>query len=159
VPLDVRFWSKVDQGGGPDACWPWTAKRRARGGYGQFRLDGKIEGAHRIAFSLKNGPLPAGAQVLHRCDNPPCCNPAHLFLGTNLDNVEDKVAKGRQAGGYKTAILGERHGMAKLTADDVREIRRMVAAGAMQKVVAEHFLIAGSAVSKIVARTSWRHVE
>lgn len=157
VPPEERFWAKVDRSGGREACWPWRASRKAKG-YGSFRLNGVVVQASRAAYEFTHGPLPAGMQALHRCDNPPCCNPDHLFPGTNADNVQDKVFKGRQAGGAKTAILGERHGMAKLTAEDVREIRRMVAAGALQREAAARFGIRDNTVSKIVARKSWGHV-
>lgn len=98
-----RFWSKVDRGGGPDACWLWTA-HKTRGGYGQLRVDGHQATAHRVSWELAHGPIPPGhgyhgTCVLHRCDNPPCCNPSHLFLGTNADNMADMKAKGRQARG------------------------------------------------------------
>ena len=94
-----RFWTKVDRSGGPDACWPWMG-HRTRQGYGQVKILGKSTPAHRVAWELTNGPIPLGDHfgttcACHRCDNPPCCNPAHLFLGTMADNVADRDAKGR----------------------------------------------------------------
>ena len=96
-----RFWSKVDVSGGEQACWPWKPSARAkRRIYGSF-LAAKCGGiaqfidAHRMAWELSNGPVPHGLMVLHRCDNPVCCNPAHFFLGTNSDNIRDAVIKGR----------------------------------------------------------------
>jgi len=99
--LERRFWSKVDRSGGPDACWPWTAARFGPESYGAFWKAGKgtNEGAHRRAWEAANGPIPDDLCVLHRCDNRPCCNPAHLFLGTYLDNVRDMIAKGRDSRG------------------------------------------------------------
>lgn len=83
------FWAKVDRRG-PDECWEWTTGRE-RYGYGHSVLGT----ASRVAWELTNGPIPDGQRVLHSCDNPPCCNPRHLFLGTQLDNVRDMMAKGR----------------------------------------------------------------
>jgi len=93
-----RFWSKVDKSGGPDACWLWTAGRD-KAGYGRFNLDGHtIMAASRAGWILTFGPVPEGLSVLHHCDNPPCVNLTHLFLGTDAINAADKVAKGRARG-------------------------------------------------------------
>lgn len=90
-----RFWAKVDQSGGPDACWPWTASLGTTG-YGQVSRRGRMgKKCHRIAWELTNGPIPTGGAILHVCDNRPCCNPAHLRLGTIGDNNRDTAAKGR----------------------------------------------------------------
>ena len=95
-PLAERFWEKVDRSGGTDACWPWIGAIGVHG-YGRVNLDGRSTGiASRVAWTLTFGD-PGDLGVLHRCDNPPCCNPAHLFLGTQLDNSRDMVAKGRAA--------------------------------------------------------------
>lgn len=106
TPLSVRLWRKVDTSAGPSACWPWTGSRIQVDGklwYGQIQDGGlpgvsrssKLIGTHRAAWIVTNGPIPDDAHVLHRCDNPPCCNPAHLFLGTPLSNVADMIEKGR----------------------------------------------------------------
>lgn len=95
-PLADRFWPKVDRRG-PDECWPWKAARRAAG-YGKIGRGKSGRGwmlAHRASWELAHGPISSETLVLHRCDNPPCVNPAHLFLGTHADNVHDMVAKGR----------------------------------------------------------------
>lgn len=154
APLEERFWSKVDRSGGPDACWPWTARIGA-GGYGSFAFDHTHpRGAHRVAFELTHGPIPAedpGSArifVLHRCDNRPCCNPAHLFIGTHDENMADMVAKGRQA-------VGERSGQARLTADEVLAIRKMVADGATYRQAAERFGVSTPCVGEIARRWTW----
>jgi HNH endonuclease len=94
-----RFWSKVDVSGGGGACWPWTAAiNHERGGYGQFKLglpEKKTIRCNRMAWILARGDIEDGLHVLHSCDNPRCCNPAHLFVGSNLDNIKDRVAKHR----------------------------------------------------------------
>ena len=90
-----RFWSKVHVTNG---CWLWTRCRR-KDGYGKLGLFGEIVYAHRVAWLLTNGPIPKGLCVLHHCDNPPCCNPDHLFLGTRADNATDRDTKGRTRGG------------------------------------------------------------
>lgn len=113
----ARFWSHVDKSGGPDACWPWMAAKQ-KSGHGHLGFEGKTLGAHRVAWELINGPLQPGQLVRHKvCDNPPCCNPAHLLAGTPLDNTHDAIEKGRNA-------AGERHGNAKLTYELVETIRR-----------------------------------
>ena len=86
-----KFWSKVNKGGA-DECWPWLKANR----YGQFYIgNGMAKPAHRVAYELTYGDIPAGLLVCHHCDNPPCCNPAHLFVGTVQDNMRDKISKGR----------------------------------------------------------------
>lgn len=112
--VGAAFWAKVDKSGGEAACWPWTGAITTHG-YGCFNVKRRVYGAHKYAYMLTKGPVPAGMHVMHSCDNRPCCNPAHLSLGTALDNAADKVAKGRQA----------RRGGAKLTEDSVREIRSL----------------------------------
>lgn len=91
MPVADRFWSKVTK---TDGCWVWAASR-GRQGYGHFDLDGKIEKAHRVAYQLVLGPIPDGAFILHSCDNPPCVNPAHLRVGTHVDNMRDMVERQR----------------------------------------------------------------
>ena len=93
---EERFWSKVDRSG--DGCWEWQPKSRSSFGYGVMRIGGtpgRLVGAHRLAWQYTYGPIPEGLCVLHGCDNPPCCNPAHLHLGTKADNMREKVERGR----------------------------------------------------------------
>lgn len=100
-----RFWEHVDRRG-PDECWPWLGKGNGDG-YGRIGIGSRADksgrdiAAHRFAWELEYGPIPAGMNVCHRCDNPPCTNPWHLFLGTQTDNLADMVSKGRH---YQTNV-------------------------------------------------------
>lgn len=153
--ISERFWSKVDKSGGQDACWPWMAFCQPKG-YGRFGIQrsdgswGRIQ-AHRLSYELTYGAIPDDLHVLHHCDNPPCCNPTHLFLGTNADNVADRVAKGREAG----ISRGEENGRAKLTADLVRLIR---AATGSQRAISKRFGISKAHVERVRNGKSWAHV-
>lgn len=162
--LKARFWVKVAIGG-PDTCWPWLAYRgKSKRGldYGKIGIDGRIHFAHRIAWELTNGPIPDGLRVLHRCDNPPCCNPAHLFLGTQGDNVQDMWDKQRHGARAKPPVghrcRGEAHHSARLTATDVVEVRRLAADGMSIRAIAEQFGITPQSTRAIVQRKNWKHV-
>lgn len=99
-PLEQRFWPKVDRSGGSDACWTWTASLHTNG-YGQIGSGGRGRPllAHRVAWELFCGAIPVGMVVCHRCDNHLCCNPSHLFIGTQAENLEDMTRKGRRCAG------------------------------------------------------------
>jgi len=149
----VRFWDKVHQRH-PDDCWGWKASVTKGNGYGQFGIDGRMVGAHRVAYFLGTGRQPTGLHVLHKCDNKRCCNPAHLFLGTNGDNCNDYLAKGFGPHlGHDQ--VGERNGNARLTEADVRAIR---AANDIQRIIAARYGITQVMVSRIKLRRAWKHV-
>lgn len=115
--LAQRFWPKVDKRGS-DECWPWLGLKD-KAGYGRvYGHAGKVLRAHRAAYAIGVGPIPLGKIICHRCDNPPCVNPAHLFIGSHGDNHRDMVSKGRKRG-----PVGERNSFAKLTRAQVAVIR------------------------------------
>jgi hypothetical protein len=150
--LVARFWSYV-RVGGLDECWLWKGGRFERG-YGQFRLGPRKVKAHRCAHELTRGPL-EGLKSLHRCDNPPCCNPIHLFSGTPADNAHDRDAKGRTRNGL-VSLPGELNPAAKIdrqTAEEIREARRR---GLLLREIAEGFGLSQSQVRNIVTGASWR---
>lgn len=155
-PID-RFWSHVDKGGQPHPvlgtpCWLWTAYRLPTG-YGRCKWQGREMTASRVSWELANGPPPEYLGVLHRCDNPPCVNPEHLFLGTALDNAVDRDAKGR-----REAPAGTKNGRAKISESTVIELRSQRANGASRKDLASIFGISLAAVKHILSRATWNTV-
>lgn len=143
TPISERFWPKVMKS---DACWIWTAAKNNRG-YGFVGVGRKMALAHRVAWQLTHGPIESGLFVLHRCDNPPCVRPDHLFLGTAKDNTSDMVSKGRARGGSSP---GESNPSAKLTNDNIASIRRMFAGGASQCSLARTFGVSQSTIWRAV---------
>lgn len=145
-----RLLSKLDRSGGPSACWPYVGGALTARGYGQFWLSGSPAPAHRAMWVLLHGPLPTEVFVCHECDNPPCCNPSHLFIGTDEDNKRDCWAKGRQA-------IGERVGTSKLTEKQVREIAALKGSET-QAAIAIRFGVDPSLVGGIWRGHFWRHL-
>jgi len=150
----ARFMSKVDIGGSDD-CWLWTGTLD-KDGYGVMGVGDRKIRAHRVSWAIHNGPIPEGMCVCHRCDVPGCVNPAHLFLGTQADNMRDMTIKGRSV--QHPASPGEGHPCAKLTEAQVLAIRAECANGATQTRLAERFRISSAAISRIVRREAWGHV-
>lgn len=144
--LEERFWAKVEK---TDGCWNWRGAKNAAG-YGSLRTPDGTKYAHRTSFALANGDVPLGLQVCHRCDNPSCVRPEHLFLGTAKANSDDKRQKERHA-------RGERSGT-KLTRELVIAIRGRLKEGAAQTRVAVEFGVTQSHVSAVKRRAVWAHV-
>jgi len=166
IDEEARFWSKVDRSGGPESCWPWVCGKDTKG-YGCCRIGPRKQTcAHRVSWQISRGDIPPGLLVCHRCDNPPCCNPAHLFLGTNTDNMRDCSAKGRIPKGDshhtrtrpELVPRGSTHSSAKLTEADVVCIRKMLASGRTHYDIAAAFGVSRSAVSNIAVGKVWKHV-
>ena len=124
-------------------CFNWT--KSLRGGYGPININGKMKLVHRISYELHKGKIPVGMCVLHRCDNPKCCNPEHLFLGTNRDNVNDKMAKGRR---------GKCN--AKLTIETVNEIREKYIEISTCKQLALEYGVSYGTIYAIITNRSWK---
>ena len=147
-PFEDRFWANV-RIAAPLVCWEWTAAV-FRGGYGAIVRSGKKLKAHRVAYEFFNGPVPAGMVVRHRCDNPLCCNPQHLLVGTPADNMADKYARGRAV-----HVRGSAHGNAKLNEQVVREIRGSAETTA---TLSKRYGVSQSLVSKVRRGAMWSHV-
>jgi hypothetical protein len=157
-----RFWDRVQKG---DGCWEWVGSRQSQG-YGRHYLRGKMIPAHRFSWELHFGPIPDDLWVLHTCDNPPCCNPDHMFLGYPIDNIEDMVNKGRQAKGETHAwhvrpeahAHGEGHGLAKLSDAIVRDARIRFRDGATVAALAKEHGVAPPVMHRAIRGQTWKHV-
>ena len=147
--LPARVVDRIDRSGD---CWEWTGYRD-RGGYGKVMVDRRKSLAHRVVYAAVHGEIPSEMCVCHRCDNPACCNPAHLFLGSHTDNMRDMGRKGRNA-----QPRGERSAHAKLTAADVLAIREMHASGSAMRALARTFGVSYPSIAAVVKRKTWRHV-
>lgn len=161
-----RFWSKVDRSAGPDACWPWRGGARGPNGYGGFWAAPRKVYAHRFAYLLTFGAVPPGLFVMHACDSPRCCNPAHLSAGAHSDNMADMRRRGRAATGSRNGNRthpeahprGEASATARLTEVDVRAIRRRQAAGETMNALAREYGVGKSQIGRIVSGEKWAHV-
>lgn len=157
-PDVARFWVKVNKAGPtpehcPElgSCWEWRASR-TKWGYGHFYVRGKDLGAHRASWVIAMGAIPQGLCICHHCDNPPCVNPAHLFLGTHKTNAEDKYRKGRQGDGRtRRRVNPNFKPRSKVTVQDIRLIRERFASGEATKLqIATEFGICRRHVQRIV---------
>lgn len=150
-----RFWSKVDRRG-DDECWPWLAARKPPFGYGDFYVsrEGRTT-ASRISLALALGrPLERHESACHRCDNPPCCNPAHLFAGTQSDNAFDSIQKGRNR-----PVLGARNSRSVLTEEQVRDIRAHHYYLGLHADLGRHYGVAATTILRVRTGLNWRHVD
>lgn len=158
VDPSVRFFQKVRKEAG---CWLWTGSKDARKGYGRFQLATgsrkiiKCIGSHRMSYIIHFGEIPEGLEVCHRCDNPPCVNPKHLFLGTHAENMHDASVKNRM---NPPDNRGEKSGHAKLTNQIVLEIRKRYGLGERGYKLAKEYKVSNATISMIVTRRHWAHI-
>lgn len=159
--FELEFWQRVDRKGrSEEECWEWIGYRNKPQkyilSYGRVYMGPKLLNAHRVAWIITHGEVPKGMLVCHKCDNPPCCNPNHLFLGTHADNVRDCVRKKR-----KNPVHGERQWCAILSESDVREIRRRyVFRGGKNSTLglAKEFGVDRSTITAITTGRIWKHI-
>lgn len=145
VPLATRFHKYVEKS---NSCWKW--KGGVSAGYGMFGS----RGAHRIAWTIYRGEIPSGIFVCHRCDNPLCVNPDHLFLGTHSENMKDMKAKGRS-----NYISGEQSPKSKLTEKDVKNIRKSYKRNIVtMRSLADRYGVSMGAIQSVLNRTNWKHI-
>jgi hypothetical protein len=158
--LENRLWAKIEKRS-PTECWPWLANKNNKG-YGMIRRGGSLPKAlaHRVVFEISNGAIPEGLVVMHSCDNPACCNPDHLTIGTMLDNCRDMIAKGRKVVGWNPANKppirkGEEHGNAKLSEVQAREIK---ASSEKTALLCEKYGVKRDVIKRIRSGRSWSHL-
>lgn len=137
-----KFWNNVQRS---DGCWTWSGARHERG-YGRFRVGSVVHRAHRFAWLITRGDIPQGMHVLHRCDNPSCVRPDHLFLGSHADNMRDKARKGRNTASRK------------LTASDARAIKAALANGTDMVTIARAYNVTPPCIGAIKHGVTWKHI-
>lgn len=176
IPNIAIFHSKVLKASDPTKCWIWTGTVTPNSGYGQLSYANKQWSAHRLAYTLAKGAIPAGLLVRHSCANKLCCNPAHLSVGTYKDNADDRERDGNTARGQRTkpwlrargdrnggrlhpeTRQGERNGRAKLTREDVIAIRAQPRDFKRMPLLAAQYGVSTSTVKQIWSGATWRHL-
>lgn len=153
-PLNDRFYAKVFK---TEGCWIWTGAKDkfGYGSIGSGGWHGATLKAHRVSYEIHVGSIPNGKHVLHRCDNPRCVRPTHLFLGTHADNMADSAAKGRAKG---PSLKGEQNPNRRFTASEIRFIRRQAAKGTPRPALAAQFGTSRQNIGFIVRRDTWSHI-
>lgn len=150
TPVGKKLLSRVEFA--ESGCWNWFGGKW-RDGYGEVRVDGRMQAAHRVAYKEWVGRIPHGLYVLHHCDNPACINPAHLFVGDQYANMGDCKDKGR-CGDHK----GELNGRAILSEEDVVSIRKLYTQGVTITKLACEFKMSMGAIANIVRGRTWKHL-
>jgi hypothetical protein len=150
-PIHDRFMAKVSVPNDPDACWEWTGG--IYHGYGYINVNSKTTRAHRLSYKLFCGEIAEEMCVCHRCDNPGCVNPKHLFLGTHKENMADMVQKGRS-----NSTKGSKNKAAKLKEDDIQEIRKMIDSKLTLTQIAKQFNVSTTTIFYIKRGNIWSHV-
>ena len=147
---EQRFWSKVNKN--KKGCWEWQGYKQR---YGKLGINHKVILAHRYSWELHKGKIPKGLCVLHKCDNPPCVNPKHLFLGTLKDNMQDMIKKGRA---NHPGMKGEQHPNAKITTEVVMIIRKLYKRPDLTyEKLAGEFNLSFSHIGRIIKKKQWKH--
>lgn len=151
---EYRLWDRV-QMLGPDECWEWQGARQSgQWAYGRIAFAGRQRRVHRLAWEATHGmSVPEGMVVRHTCDNPPCCNPHHLLLGTFADNTADMIKRGRQG---DTARHGEDNGAARLTTRDVHAMRQDRTRGLTYSELGRKYRISKGHAHRVVNHTNWK---
>jgi hypothetical protein len=151
--LAYALWSHVAITADDNKCWEWLGTLDGSG-YGQFSFNGKMQRSHRVAWMYPNYVIPDGMVICHSCDNPACCNPKHLWLGTNQENMDDMVAKNRSPNSR-----GERNPNVKLTSEMVAEIRNRFATEKIRKInLAREYGIGNSQIHRILSNEHWKEI-
>lgn len=155
IPPWQRMWGSVSEA--PiDLCWEWKSTSRLKSGYGRITLNGEQKLAHRAAWEWAFGLIPDGMLVRHKCDNPSCCNPFHLELGSDKDNYNDMIERGRR---ISRGAKGEKNCKAKLCENEVLEIRKLYKnGGESTNTLARKFNVTQTLISQIVRKKIWRHI-
>lgn len=163
--IHKMFWMRVNI---TNNCWLWTgALNKKRGGYGYFKSKGKIWRVHRLSYEIHNGIFDTNYDVCHKCDNPPCVNPNHLFLGTAKENCQDTVRKGRTKRGKDHGLnlhperrpWGERNGQSKLTIEAVQDIRKSYESRVSSvNELASKYKVSEFNIYKVLSRKLWPNV-
>ena len=143
-----NFWSKINK---TDTCWLWQGAISSKG-YGRMRQDGKHISTHRYIFKMAYGEIPDGLFVLHDCDTPACVRPAHLFLGTQQDNIDDMINKGRKA-------IGSKVNSSKLKESDIPTIRKRLNNGEISSDIAIDYGVTSNAIAQIKTGKTWKHIQ
>lgn len=136
-------------------CWVWK-RGKTEDGYGRVRINKVLLLAHRVSLAISGVKVPSNKCVLHKCDNPPCCNPNHLYLGSRLDNAKDRDRRGRRD---PLKISGEKHWMAVLTDEKVIRIRKLYSDGIRQADISREMGVSDGIISHVVNGNSWKHVK
>ena len=151
--IEERVAQHLDPPDPVTGCIEWNGRKTPKMGYGRIVINGVAQVVHRVMWEVRHGPIPEGMLVLHHCDNPPCCNDEHLFLGTYQDNTDDMIAKGRSPD-----VKGSKNGFHKLSDEEVIEVKRLISCGQKIQVIADRFKVTKSAISDIKRKKRWSHI-